>query len=310
MIWKSLCLLAPIVLLPFGFLPSPNPQGGVICPDGSQASVLKVMDSFGPKLGDWSGEQLVVPKFVGPRGSTLIQVDVQLCGQTFGDVQFQNLDDEPCTFTYGIQVNATVMPADPASPINDFNFAIMASGGPFPLDPGESGSDSFDSGEMCDAVQTFTDPADLAFFTSSPGDKDLVFDHAGATGSSHFGCGVLEFMSEIHSSVSVSVTYSFCLQNLPPTCNFTCDIIVMCDGDITMIQLDGTGARDPEGNPLTFFWTTNCPNATIDDPTSPTPILTIDTSGGECDLECQVYLEVSDGFHTTRCRGTVFIQEP
>lgn len=311
---RLLCVLAPALLLPFSVpparVPLPAIGGGASCPPGSETFVQVFPDTFGPEIGDWVNEQLVVPKFMGPRGSTLIQVDVELCGQTFGDVQFQNLDDEPCTLTYDIQVDAQMIPNDPASPVKDFDFALNASGGPIMLDPGESGTDSFDSGNLCDPVQTFTEPAQIKFFVASPGDEQVIFDHAGATSSAHIGCGVLDFQSEIHSSLSVMVRYTYCLPNLPPTCDFSCDILVMCRGSITMIQLDGSGATDPEGQPITFFWSTNCPNATIDDPTSPTPILTIDTTGGPCDLECQVRLDVSDGFNTASCRGIVILQEP
>src|SRR5205823_10784385 len=70
------------------------------------------------------------------------------------------------------------------------------------------------------------------------------------------------------------------------------------------VKLDATGSSDPDNDPLTYSWTTDCPNATFDDPTSPTPTLTFN-SAGTCGQQCTVTLTVDDGCDSTTCSTTV-----
>lgn len=94
-------------------------------------------------------------------------------------------------------------------------------------------------------------------------------------------------------------------KNQRPICRIVELGPVACQGDETVIQLDGSLSYDPEGQPLTFLWV-SCPGSTLDDPTSPTPTLTIDTSQG-CEFTCGVRLEVSDGETDILCRTFVMI---
>lgn len=66
-----------------------------------------------------------------------------------------------------------------------------------------------------------------------------------------------------------------------------------CAGTTTTVLLDGTGSYDLEDDPLSYSWTTDCLGASFDNPTSPTPLLTIDTSNG-CSVTCSVTLTVTD----------------
>jgi hypothetical protein len=74
------------------------------------------------------------------------------------------------------------------------------------------------------------------------------------------------------------------------------------------VQLDGTGSSDADGDLLTYLWTTDCANATFDDPTSPTPILTYNINVCETtNLQCMVTLTVDDGCDTSTCSNSVTV---
>lgn len=97
--------------------------------------------------------------------------------------------------------------------------------------------------------------------------------------------------------------------NRPPVCNANGPYVAECGGASTTIVLDGTQSSDDDGNELTYAWTTNCPNASIDNPTSDSPVLTIQTAG-VCNLQCEVTLTVSDGIAPPQeCVATVTIQD-
>lgn len=81
--------------------------------------------------------------------------------------------------------------------------------------------------------------------------------------------------------------------NEPPVCDANGPYTAECQGATTTISLDGTGSSDPNpGDILTYSWTTDCPGGSFDDPTSPTPILSVDSSAG-C-FDCNVTLTVTD----------------
>lgn len=85
--------------------------------------------------------------------------------------------------------------------------------------------------------------------------------------------------------------------NQPPVCDAGGPYAAECQGPTTAILLDGSGSSDPDaGDTLTFSWTSTCPSASFDDPTSPTPTLTIDSSllcpSG---ITCEIQLVVDDG---------------
>ena len=66
-----------------------------------------------------------------------------------------------------------------------------------------------------------------------------------------------------------------------------------CAGTTTTVMIDGSGSYDLEDDPLSYSWATDCPVASFDNPTSPTPVLTVDTSNG-CAITCSVTLTVTD----------------
>jgi len=96
----------------------------------------------------------------------------------------------------------------------------------------------------------------------------------------------------------------------PPFCHNGGPYTVECQGGTTSLKLKGTGSYDPDGDSLSYLWTTDCPGASFDDPTSVTPTLTIDTSSGT-GLVCNVTLKVTvvggDPEETSSCPTTVTV---
>ncbi|MDY6839504.1 MAG: S8 family serine peptidase [Thermodesulfobacteriota bacterium] len=96
--------------------------------------------------------------------------------------------------------------------------------------------------------------------------------------------------------------------NTEPTCDAKGPYAEECGGVTTQVLLDGTGSSDPEGGPLTYSWTTDCPGGSFDDPASATPTLTVDSQPG-C-LDCSVTLTVTDrGDLSSNCSAPVTITD-
>ncbi len=84
--------------------------------------------------------------------------------------------------------------------------------------------------------------------------------------------------------------------NQAPVCAAAAGVAAECAGASTAVGLDGTAATDPDGDLLSFSWTTDCPGGSFDDDASATPILTVASApqGGWLPLECSATLTVSD----------------
>lgn len=85
---------------------------------------------------------------------------------------------------------------------------------------------------------------------------------------------------------------TFSPPNLPPQCSAGVLYEAECAGAATRVELDGSGSIDPDGDGLQYEWSSDCPEASFDDPSSPRPVLTLQ---GGCARECNVTLTVSDG---------------
>ncbi len=87
------------------------------------------------------------------------------------------------------------------------------------------------------------------------------------------------------------------LLNEPPACSSPALVEAECAGATTMVLgLDGSASSDPDDDPLSFLWSTDCPGGSFDDATSATPSLTTESAlTAVCGpLTCSATLTVTD----------------
>jgi len=98
-----------------------------------------------------------------------------------------------------------------------------------------------------------------------------------------------------------------CAPNKPPV--VTCDLQVsgQCQGVESRVKLDASGSTDPEGKPLSYAWTTNCPDSTIVSPTLASTDLIVRGPGKGLDVSCTAEVTVSDGVASTKATVTVSV---
>ena len=90
-----------------------------------------------------------------------------------------------------------------------------------------------------------------------------------------------------------AVTASFSTScNQAPTSEAGGPYVAECQGPTTTVPLNGTGSTDPDGDTLTYSWTTNCAGGTFNNPTAARPALTV--QAGICHANCSVSLTVTD----------------
>lgn len=100
--------------------------------------------------------------------------------------------------------------------------------------------------------------------------------------------------------------------NQPPICDAGGPYVAQCAGATTWLGPDGTGSSDPEGEAISFAWTTDCPGGAFDDDASAAPVLTVDSlAPGVCGpLSCVATLMVTDdGGLSNTCDSAVSIDD-
>jgi hypothetical protein len=93
------------------------------------------------------------------------------------------------------------------------------------------------------------------------------------------------------------------LCNEPPVCDADGPYLAECQGASTSIALDGTGSIDPEGDSLSYLWSTDCAGGSFDDPNSATPVLDVDSSSQSVSCTATVTVTDTDGKSATCSSG-------
>lgn len=82
--------------------------------------------------------------------------------------------------------------------------------------------------------------------------------------------------------------------------------VVCQESGTTTVQLDA-GVPAELADAFTFVWSSDCPGGVFDDPSSPAPVLSIDTSGGE-DVQCTVMVTIGNGLDSVMLSAPLHIR--
>ncbi len=145
------------------------------------------------------------------------------------------------------------------------------------------------------AVVVATDSTGVATFTYT-GDGGSGTDTI-AVSSLHPGTGAAMIDT-------VTVTWL----NTPPTCDAGGPYLVTVDADTMMIQLDGSGSADADGDTLTYMWSVAFEGGTLDDATAVNPMLTL-TGNALCADSLMVDLMVKDSSDSSMCQAVVTLDD-
>jgi hypothetical protein len=98
--------------------------------------------------------------------------------------------------------------------------------------------------------------------------------------------------------------------NMPPVADPNGPYVAECrdavDGE-TCVLLDGSASYDPDGDPITYLWSTNQPGASFDDATLENPTLCV--TGAPLGTPFDVTLTVDDGKATDETTTTLTIRD-
>lgn len=162
------------------------------------------------------------------------------------------------------------------------------------LDDGEdlngNGEIDKDTGVFFVALADGAQNLELTVDPFEPGDPMVTFT-ASAIDPNSIASGLIRVTDGAGNTCEIEVDLSAPpLPDVPPQ---TPPSVVCQEGGRTMIQLDAE-IPDETADQFTFLWDSDCPQAEFDDPTSPAPELSVDTSSGGS-VECGVNLTLSNG---------------
>jgi len=134
----------------------------------------------------------------------------------------------------------------------------------------------------------------------------VVFSFEGANGP---GTDTVVAQS-VHPGTGMALTDTVTVTwlNTAPVCDAGGPYPVVVTTDTVQVMLDGSASSDADGDSVTFVWTVDCDGATLDDPASVTPVLTL-TGACLCVDALTVNLTVGDGYVTSDCDATVTIDD-
>lgn len=111
----------------------------------------------------------------------------------------------------------------------------------------------------------------------------------------------------IHTELNTADLFHHCY----PTCDCNGPYIFDCEDGLMGTIIDGSASFDPPPcEELTYFWTTDCPGVTFDDPSLSMPLLSFNLTPENGCLDCNVSLTVScnDG-NWEVCSSPVIIRD-
>jgi hypothetical protein len=115
--------------------------------------------------------------------------------------------------------------------------------------------------------------------------------------------------ADINGDGCVDYVDQVSLFNRQPICDVNGPYAVDRQGISTEIKLDGTKSSDPDGDNVSYRWTTTCPMGYFENSSGPVPTLSLDTSA-ECSVKCDVMLTVNDHIAApVTCNATVSVSD-
>lgn len=139
-------------------------------------------------------------------------------------------------------------------------------------------------------------------------------DSAGQAAFSYMGDGgpgqdqVLATTEHPGTGTTVSDTVTVTWLNAPPVCDAGGPYELVVRADTVQVMLDGTGSSDADGDSLSFAWTVDCDDATIEGATTASPLVTL-TGACLCVDQITAEVSVSDGFDTSVCQTVIQIED-